>query len=149
MQYGAYLHNMDLSERFRVLGEPLRLRMLRVILSANFELCACEIMDALALPQYAVSRHLKALVRAGLVSERRERRLMLYGPLAKDPVNQALYAAVLAISPAGFASLTEDARLLDERLALREKGVCVVTYEKKPTACCAKSAKKTMPRKAS
>ena len=51
------------------LADPLRLRILRLV--RQRELCVCELVDALAVPQYRVSRHLTALRRLGLVAARR------------------------------------------------------------------------------
>ena len=55
------------AESIQVLGEPTRLRLLN-LLAQTGEVCVCELVDALQLPQYNVSRHLSVLARAGWVS---------------------------------------------------------------------------------
>ena len=60
----------DLASFHEALNEPLRLRLLRLLLER--ELCVCEMMRALKTPQYKVSRHLGILKKAGLVRDWRE-----------------------------------------------------------------------------
>ena len=61
---------------FRGFADPTRLRILNVL--AAGELCVCDIVELVALPQPAVSRHLAYLRRAGLVEVTRERRFAHY-----------------------------------------------------------------------
>lgn len=60
----------DLTSFHRVLNEPLRLRLMRLLMER--ELCVCEMMAVLKTPQYKVSRHLGILKKAGLVRRWRE-----------------------------------------------------------------------------
>jgi ArsR family transcriptional regulator len=55
---------------FKGFADPTRLRILNVL--AAGELCVCDIVELLALPQPAVSRHLAYLRRSGLVDVTRE-----------------------------------------------------------------------------
>ncbi len=123
MQYCAYVNAY--SERFKALGDETRLRIARVLVHAGTELCVCELTDILRRPQYAVSRALGALRRAGLVTEHREGKLVYYA-LEHGPFNDRLFAAVQAI-----ATDDEAARIdLDRtrwRLDIRAMGSCVVT----------------------
>jgi ArsR family transcriptional regulator len=66
----AHIGISDLTSFHGALGEPLRLRLLRLLLER--ELCVCEMMRALKTPQYKVSRHLGILKKAGLVRDWRE-----------------------------------------------------------------------------
>ena len=50
---------------FRGFADPIRLRVLNVL--AAGELCVCDIVEILDLPQPTVSRHLAYLRRCGLV----------------------------------------------------------------------------------
>ena len=73
------------------LAEPTRLRLLRLI--HRQELCVCELMDAVQLPQYKVSRHLLELRRIGVAEARRSGRWMHYrisGAAARSPLHQDL-----------------------------------------------------------
>lgn len=54
----------------QALSDPLRIRIMRLLLER--ELCVCELMDALDVPQYKISRQLGILKRAGLIRGWRE-----------------------------------------------------------------------------
>lgn len=60
----------DLDDVFKGFADPTRIRILSVL--AAGELCVCDIVDILKLPQPAVSRHLAYLRRMGLVDATRE-----------------------------------------------------------------------------
>ncbi len=62
---------------FKVLGEPTRLRLV-VLLSLQGETCVCQLAEALAVPNFKVSRHLGIMRMAGLVEARREGTWMYY-----------------------------------------------------------------------
>ena len=55
---------------FRAFSDPTRLRILNVLVRG--ELCVCEIVAALDVPQPTASRHLAYLRKAGLVESRKE-----------------------------------------------------------------------------
>lgn len=78
---------------FRGFADPTRLRILNLL--AAGELCVCDLVDLLRLPQSTVSRHLRYLHRAGLVEVDREWRYAHYrladAPL---PVHRALLQCV-------------------------------------------------------
>lgn len=65
------------------LGEPTRLRLLRVL--DGREMSVLELRDVLALPQSTVSRHLKVLTDRGWLSSRRAGTQSLYGFAEKLP----------------------------------------------------------------
>ena len=65
-----------LARQHKALGDPSRLRIVRLLKEKS--LCVCEIEEALELPQYAVSRHLGVLRQAGLVQGWREGTWMHY-----------------------------------------------------------------------
>ncbi|MBE0504221.1 MAG: metalloregulator ArsR/SmtB family transcription factor [Desulfuromonadales bacterium] len=56
---------------FKTLADETRLRIL-MLLYAKGELCVCDIIAALLLPQSTVSRHLAYLKKSATVSDRRE-----------------------------------------------------------------------------
>ncbi len=59
----------DLAEDFKVLSDPVRLRLLSLIASVpEGEVCACELNDPLERSQATVSHHLSILVKAGLIT---------------------------------------------------------------------------------
>lgn len=113
---------------FKALGDPTRLRLVRLLLEAGTELCVCELADSLEESQYNVSKHCAALKSAGLVENRREGRWIYYG-LAKSngPFHQAVVEAVAAIPATVVQS---DRTELKKRLRLREDGKCLLGIQK-------------------
>jgi ArsR family transcriptional regulator len=66
----------DIARVLDVLADPTRLRLLRLL--RQQELCVCELVDTLRMPQYKISRHLRSLRAVGLVEARRDGRWMHY-----------------------------------------------------------------------
>ena len=62
---------------FRMLADPTRLRVL-LLLTAEDELCVCELTHALSLSQPKISRHLAHLRESGLLESRRAGLWMYY-----------------------------------------------------------------------
>ncbi len=60
----------DLDALFKGFADPTRLRVMNAL--AAGELCVCDLVELLGLPQPAVSRHLAYLRRMGLVEATRE-----------------------------------------------------------------------------
>ena len=65
-----------LSDVFKVLGDPTRLRILRVLM--NQEVCVRDIADELGMGQSAVSHQLRILRDARLVQFRRDGKTVYY-----------------------------------------------------------------------
>ena len=66
-----------IAERFRVIGEPLRIKLLDRLRSG--EASVGELTEALGAGQQNVSRHLGVLHAAGIVSRRKQGTRVLYG----------------------------------------------------------------------
>ena len=64
------------SRLFKALADETRLRILSLLLEG--ELCVCDLMAVLQLPQSTVSRHLAYLKNTGWVDDRREGVWMYY-----------------------------------------------------------------------
>lgn len=60
-----------LAQIIKALSDPIRLRIV-LLLQAEGELCVCDLMEVLKLPQSTVSRHLAYLKRSCWVDIRRE-----------------------------------------------------------------------------
>jgi len=73
---------MKTHELFKGLADPTRLRI--VVLLLERELCVCDLMAVLRLPQSTVSRHMAQLKNAGLVLDRRDGKWVHYR-LEKNP----------------------------------------------------------------
>lgn len=70
------------AHRFRLLGEPMRLRILQVL--EGGERPVSEIVDALESSQPNISKHLQVLLHGGLIRRRREGLNIFYS--IADPV---------------------------------------------------------------
>jgi len=66
----------DVTRFLEAMTDPTRLRLLRLL--RRQELCVCELVDTLRMPQYKISRHLRNLRAVGLVEARRDGRWMHY-----------------------------------------------------------------------
>ncbi|MFW2374612.1 MAG: ArsR/SmtB family transcription factor [Gammaproteobacteria bacterium] len=62
---------------FKVLADETRLRCLAIILEHK-EVCVCELVHALRLPQSKISRHLSIMKLNNIVSQRRHGQWVLY-----------------------------------------------------------------------
>lgn len=65
------------SQILKALADPIRLRII-LLLQSEGELCVCDLMAVLKLPQSTVSRHLAYLKRSCLVDIRRQGVWMYY-----------------------------------------------------------------------
>ncbi len=101
---------------FKALSEPARLRIVH-LLRQRGELCVCDLVDALELPQSAVSRHLAYLRHHGLVAARREGTWMYYQLAPANAFAERLLA-LLGDDANVIPELRHDARRL-ARMASR------------------------------
>jgi ArsR family transcriptional regulator len=70
-----------IAERFRLLGDPMRLRLLQTL--KGREMSVAELVDATGAAQANVSKHLQLLAHAGLVERRKDGLRVFYS--ATDP----------------------------------------------------------------
>lgn len=100
----------ELSQWFKALSEELRLRIL-ALMFRHGELCVCEVERVLAVSQSTASRHLRYLLNAGIVEDRREG-LWVYYRIAEPP--DQVHAALLTALEGALA----DASIPDVTVAL-------------------------------
>lgn len=103
----------ELVNVMKALSDPGRVKVLKML--EGRELCACEIIGMLGLAQPTVSRHLKVLVDAGLVTGRKVGAWVHYR-LAEKPASPYV-AAMLAALP-GW--LEDDPEIRELRLGLAQ-----------------------------
>lgn len=112
----------DLENLFRGFADPTRIRILSAL--AAGELCVCDIVDILAIPQPAVSRHLAYLRRMGLVEVTRESRLAHYRLASPEhPVHANLIACVRSCFR-GIKSLDRERKMAEARARARALEPC-------------------------
>jgi ArsR family transcriptional regulator, arsenate/arsenite/antimonite-responsive transcriptional repressor len=90
---------------FKALSDETRLRI--VALLCRGELCVCDLMAILDLPQSTVSRHLATLRHVGLVEDRRQGVWMYYRLAASEPLHQDL-VELLEKHSAGISQVEKD-----------------------------------------
>lgn len=99
---------------FRAFSDKTRLRILHLLRGG--ELCVCDIMDALRLPQAKTSRHLGYLRRAGLVRAREEGLWSYYSLTpAGNPVHEKLLDCLTVCCKAVPEILDDDRRVAKAR----------------------------------
>ena len=119
MQYAATL--------FKALADEERLRLLALLLYERDGACVCELVDALRIPQYQISRQLGVLRHAGLViGERRGTWVYYKTPTDRPPLTVAVLESLAAHSESETSR--EDRERFESRVRLREGGVCTVGY---------------------
>ncbi len=125
IQHRPYAAVADL---LKVLADERRLRILALL--TRRELCVCELVDVLGLPQYDVSRHLGRLKKIGLVTDRREGLWAYYSvpeTARRDPLRGGLMLFIEGQTLANRDSDGDFARL-EKRLAMRQGSRCVVGF---------------------
>jgi ArsR family transcriptional regulator len=91
---------------FGALADTTRFRILNLL--AEGELCVCDIMQVLNVPQSKISRHLSYLRRSGLVDARKEG-LWMYYSLAKPKLKMtSMLLVALDASRKDFPELQKD-----------------------------------------
>jgi ArsR family transcriptional regulator len=112
----------DLDALFKGFADPTRIRILSVL--AAGELCVCDIVELLGLPQPTVSRHLAYLRRSGLVEATREWKFAHYR-LAEpaNAVHRNLVACVRGCFR-GIASLDDERARAEGRVRERASDPC-------------------------
>jgi len=111
---------------FKALSDDTRLRILGLLLDGD--LCVCEIMAILDMPQSTVSRHLAYLKHSGLVNDRRQGIWMHYRLADGDG---ALHRDLLELLQKDLAAMP---RVRDDREKLRR-----YLSKKDSLSCCGDS----------
>jgi ArsR family transcriptional regulator, arsenate/arsenite/antimonite-responsive transcriptional repressor len=106
----------DAQQLFRVMADPLRLRILHLLRLG--ELCVGDLVTVLAVPQPTASRHLAYLKRAGLIAARKNSYWTFY---ALAPARTALRRKLLECLDADVAGRRRDAKRL---AAVQRSGGC-------------------------
>ena len=90
----------------RLLADETRLRIL-TLLTRTPDLCVCELVAVLRLPQYRISRHLGELRRSDLLTSRRQGPFVFYSVAERarrDPVQGPILRLVARIAGQEIAS---------------------------------------------
>ncbi|HEY3856066.1 MAG TPA: metalloregulator ArsR/SmtB family transcription factor [Verrucomicrobiae bacterium] len=114
-------------------ADPSRVRILMALREG--ELCVCELCDALAITQSTLSTHLQVIRSAGLVSARKQGKWMYYAiaPNAERLVDTLFHLFYDLLKT--DTTLRADAKLLKQRLSLRDNGSCCIGFRDGSSGC--------------
>lgn len=122
----------DLANTFKALSDETRLEILSLLLITG-ELCVCDVEGALGITQSKASRHLRYLLNAGVVENRRVGVWMHYRvPARTDPARREILKAARKIIS------TEKQTELEQKLSawLEQKAAtcaaCAATQQRSP-----------------
>jgi ArsR family transcriptional regulator, arsenate/arsenite/antimonite-responsive transcriptional repressor len=104
---------ISVDRMFRACSDRTRLRILNLLLGG--ELCVCDIVNTLKVPQPTTSRHLAYLRRAGLVEARRDGLWMHYKLAAPQTVFHRKLIECLGSCSENVPQLAQDAKRLKPR----------------------------------
>jgi len=131
MAYNKFiLKEIRFTKIFKALSDENRLRIIKLLLDCPKSICVCEIVDALKLPQYQVSKQLNILKNAGLV-QCESRGKWAYYSLSQH--GDSVHASLFKFIKEGLKNpkFAEDQENLRARLFLREGDFCIVGFTKK------------------
>jgi len=111
----------ELARMLKALSDPTRIRIVH-LLNGREELCVCEIVDALAIPQYSISRHLGVLKSAGVVTDWRQGKWMHYAIAPGLSREEAAVVAAVCARAARDGAAKGDRKRLKQHLRPRAKG---------------------------
>lgn len=110
------------AQTFKALADETRLRILSLL--GTGELCVCDLMTVLDLPQSTVSRHLAYLRNADLVEDRRQGVWMYYRLAGEEsPLHRDLLA-LLQVRLAALPQVAADQAALRGYLARKDRTSC-------------------------
>ena len=113
----------NITQLFKSLSDPTRVRIIW-LLQAGGELCVCDLMEVLDLPQSTVSRHLAYLRNAGLVNDQRKGVWMYYR--LPDELSELLLG-ILSVIQSAAKDLNQaaiDRQRLTEHLKTKRTDAC-------------------------
>jgi ArsR family transcriptional regulator, arsenate/arsenite/antimonite-responsive transcriptional repressor len=107
---------------FGAFADPTRIRILN-LLGAG-ELCVCDIVELLGLPQPTISRHLGILRQAGLIEVTRRWKFAHYRLAQPHTATHGNFTECVRSFFAGIESLAEERSAARSRVAARSKDPC-------------------------
>lgn len=112
----------ELDAVFRGFADPTRIRLLNLLVVG--EMCVCDLVEILDIPQPTVSRHLAYLRKAGLVTAKRDSNFAHYR--LTEPANQVHRNLINCVRGCfvGIKSLDSERRRAVARAKQRESDPC-------------------------
>ena len=119
------MHSINIEPQaiFQALADGTRIRIARLLAQTEEEACLCELVDCLLEPQSNVSRHLKVLRQAGLLTAVKDGRWVYHRLVRAVPHLERLYEMLKAM-PDSDGAFAQDRANFQNRMSLREEGRC-------------------------
>ena len=111
-----------LARQFKGLSDATRLRILNLL--SEGELCVCDLMEVLDMPQSTISRHLSYLRNAGWIDSRKSGRWNYHRRATAPTAFQAYAFAMLDDHLTDVPTAKIDKEKLEQRLAQKAGGTC-------------------------
>jgi ArsR family transcriptional regulator len=111
-----------IAQVYKALSDETRLRIIS-LLHAGGQLCVCDLMAVLALPQSTVSRHLAYLKNSGMVNDERKG-IWMYYSLRDNPQTPSPLFTVLKAQLKNSKRAEEDRQRLFKHLAAKDADAC-------------------------
>lgn len=108
---------------FKALSDETRLRIMGLLIASQ-ELCVCDIIAALDLPQSTVSRHLAYLRNSGLLEDRRQGVWMYYRINQDNKNNISLILDILAVLFNDLDQASQDRQSLKDFWKVKTEKAC-------------------------
>lgn len=123
---------MNNIEIFKALGELTRFRIVRLLLRTKKEICGCEFVDSLEIPQYNLTKHIDILIHSGLIKEKKEGRWVYYSACPENsPFCKTICEGILKAKDKIY---DEDLARFKKRMAIRKSGKCLLGIQNKKFA---------------
>jgi len=122
---------------FKSFADPTRVRILHLLANRGPEICVCDLVSVLKLPQGSVSRHLMQLRLLGLVDDRRQGTWIYYSLANPEGALHKGLVKCLKTSCHEEPVLAEDLQLFDRQKQKGSLACCsapTVKSQKKVTA---------------
>ena len=125
----------QVAKLLKILADPTRLRILRLLVTTEEEICVCEFVDSLQERQYNVSKHIRVLEGSGFIKGKKDGRFTYYRFLSDRGV-----AGEVALWGFLVAALRQDQQCQADierfsiRLACRVDGRCRMGVQSKRLA---------------
>lgn len=113
------------AEILKALGDKDRLRIINLLLIKD-PLCVCEMVHALKIPQYRLSRHLLQLKSVKLIDVNKEGKWGYHYLNTDNQTNRSLFEFLK--NYLSDDTFQKDRNALGIRLLLREGGKCVIGF---------------------
>lgn len=109
---------------FKALSDPTRLKIMWLLFTVDLKISVSEVKDVLQENQYNVSKHLKILKQAGLISEMKEGRWSYYYYLENDNKFHNYIQQTITQIPSNL--MEDELARCKKRLEMRIDGKCIL-----------------------